>query len=42
MGRRIWKKQKGCSITIDIDELKESIKQKLKTDNDGLKDFEEV
>lgn len=41
-GKENLEEAKGCAITIDIDELKESIKQKLKTGNDGLKDFEEL
>lgn len=41
-GKEKLEEAKGCAITIDIDELKESIKQKLKTNNDDLKDFEEL
>ncbi len=41
-GKENLEEAKGCAITIDIDELKEGIKQKLKKENDSLKDFEEL
>lgn len=41
-GKENLEEAKGCAITIDINELKESIKQKLKTSSDDLKDFEEL
>lgn len=41
-GKENLEEAKGCAITIDIEKLKESIQQKLKTGNDGLKDFEEL
>ncbi|MBL7887099.1 MAG: tetratricopeptide repeat protein [Flavobacterium sp.] len=41
-GKENLEEAKGCALTIDIDGLRESIKQKLKTNNDGLKDFEEI
>jgi len=41
-GKENLEEAKGCAITIDTDELKESIKQKLKSNSDGLKDFEEL
>ncbi|MEO5776966.1 MAG: tetratricopeptide repeat protein [Flavobacterium sp.] len=41
-GKENLEEAKGCSITIDIDELKGSIKQKLKTNNEDLKNFEEL
>ncbi|WP_300566181.1 tetratricopeptide repeat protein [Flavobacterium sp.] len=41
-GKENLEEAKGCAITIDIEELKESIKQKLKTENDSLKDFDEL
>lgn len=41
-GKENLEEAKGCAITIDIEKLKESIQQKLKTGIDGLKDFEEL
>lgn len=41
-GKENLEEAKGCAITIDIDDLKKTIIQKLKTGNEGLKDFEEL
>ncbi|MGC4040850.1 MAG: tetratricopeptide repeat protein [Flavobacterium sp.] len=41
-GKENLEEGKGCAITIDIDELRDSIKQKLKTGNDDIKSTEEL